>query len=645
MIGRILAGCLASAMACLSGRAAAAPAVEHAAPLLEGIPTAPQESGDRLGDYLNARRADPLGWSPQGQLLVVTRFGDTDQLHVVETAAGDRRQLTFHREPVGHGAFSPDPGRRAFMFLKDLDGNTQLYYQRVGEASAKMLTDGRSRNGGAVWSNFGREIAFFSSARDGATTDIDIVEAESGSLPRLAMAGDGAAWRPLDWSPDDRKLLVLKTLSDAESYLYVLDIAGGQKREVEPAPSRVRITDARFSRDGQGVYLLSDHDGEFAQLRYVSLFSAEKSVISAHIPWDVEGLALSRDGHYLAYVSNQGGAGRLNLLDLRTHQDLVAPQLPGSGVLDSPSFDGEGKHLAFGFGTATRPHDAFVLDTDSLRVEAWTRSEAGAVDLSTFVSPRLVQFPTFDRPDGRARRLAATVYEPRDQRPHPVLIVLGARPGGQFRPDFDPWIQYVVNELGFAVVAPDVRGCSGYGKTFRSLDSGLLRGDAVKDVGALLVWLGSQAEFDAAHVVISGSGYGGYLSLAALINYGDRLRGGIDFGGMVDFVDLLSGAEPRLKTRLRAEYGDERDADTRAFLRRISPFTGADRITKPVLVVQGRGDPLVPPGQSQQLVNRLRARGAEVWYLLADGKGGPFTGHADEVAYRRIFAQFLNAVR
>src|ERR1700675_3581549 len=425
--------------------------VERGSLIFDNIPDAPAELTDSVDGYLSARQATPLGWSPKGQLLISTRFGDVEQLHVVEKAAGERRQLTFLHEPISEAEFSPDPARIGFFFLKDVGGteNAQLYYQRLGEPRPKLLTDGKSLNGAALWSNAGREIAFFSTARDGVKHDIYIVEPAAGTLPHLAVTGDDAAWYPLDWSPDDRKLLVLKYVSISEGYLYVVDLSSGQKREVEPAPTKVGIAGAKFSRDGQGVYLISDRDGEFAQLRYVNLFTGDKTVISGSLPWDIEELAISRDGHYLAYISNEAGIDKLNVLDLRTHQDLIPPKLPAAGIIGSLNFDAEGNRLAFGFAAPNRPNDAYVLDIATNRLEAWTHSEAGAVDLAKFVMPRLTKFPTFDRTDGRERQIPAYVYEPPTPGPHPVLITLHGGPESQFRPGFDPWLQYVVNELGF----------------------------------------------------------------------------------------------------------------------------------------------------------------------------------------------------
>jgi dipeptidyl aminopeptidase/acylaminoacyl peptidase len=634
------------ACVCSNWAASAAPRVERGNLIFDGIPDATADS-DSLDGYLAGRQATPLGWSPAGQLLISTRFGDVDQLHLVDMPGGERRQLTFLHEPITEAAFSPDPGRIGFLFLQDVGGNdnAQLYYQRPGEPAAKRLTDGKSSNGAALWSNSGHEIAFFTTARDGVSHDIDIVEPAAGTLPHLAVSGDSAAWVPLDWSPDDRKLLVLKYVAIGEGYLYVVDLSSGQKREVDPAPTKVGIAGAKFSRDGQGVYLISDRDSDFKQLRYVNLFTAQKTLLSGQIPWDVEELAISRDGHYLAYVDNEAGGSKLNVLDLRGHQDLTPPRLPAPGGIEHLSFDADGKRLAFAYGPANLPRDAYVLELANDRLEAWTHSEPGAVDPAKFVTPRATSFSTFDRPDGRFRQEPVFVYEPRSPGPHAVLILLHGGPESQFRPGFDPWIQYLVNELGFAVVAPNLRGSSGYGRAYLALDDGVLRDDVVKDLGALIVWVGAQSAFDAKHVVVAGESYGGFLALAALANYGDRLVGGADMAGITDFISFLTNTAPYRQALRRAEYGDERDLEMRAFLRRISPLTSADRISRPVLVAHGKNDARVPLLESEQLVNRLRGRGAEVWFLEAKDEGHGFRKQLNRLAYYRTFAQFLKSLR
>jgi dipeptidyl aminopeptidase/acylaminoacyl peptidase len=630
-----------------AGVARSAPPIVRGNLILDGIPeqsALTADKIDKLDAYLSAREARPLGFTTKGQVLIATRFGEVDELHLVDQALGALHQITFTREPVLRGAFSPDPNRNAFFYLADSASESQqLFYQRVGDPTARRLSDGKSIAGAALWSSSGREIAFSTIARDSGSCDIDIIDPDSGALPRLAAGNECAD--PLDWSPDDRKLLLRQHVSAYEESLYILDLGTGQKREVDPSPAKGALANAKFSRDGTGVYFISNRDGEHARLRYVNLFTAEKNDISGRGDVDVEQFALSKDGHYLAYVTDEGGADKLNIVDLQAHQDLVPPRLPAPGVVDSLSFDPDSKRLLFGLATATQPRDAYVLDVAANRVVPWTASEAGPLDRTKFVLPRLTQFPTFDRLDGRSRELPLYIYEPASPGVHPVLIVLHDGPDARFRPTFDPWIQYVVNELGFAVLAPNVRGSSGYGKSFAALARGDQREDAIKDVGALLVWLALDNRFDKTHVIVSGTGHGGSLALAALVNYGERLRGAVAMAPITDFIAFVGSTAPEMRGAAREEYGDERDADDRLFLRRISPLINAERITRPVLIAHGKNDRGVPIAQSDQLVIRLRARNQTVWYLKATDEGASFARWQNREAYYRAFAEFLSSVR
>ncbi len=634
---------LGGTLALNAGPASAESRMESGNLLFDNIPTSTRQgNGDSDPDaYLQGREAIPLGFSSKGQLLIATRFGETDQLHLVDGPMGTRRQLTYWKEPITWAAFSPDPGHNAWVYLADSsgDGNTQLYYQRLGEAP-RILTDGKSINAMPVWSNAGRTIVFASTARDGLNLDINIVEPDSKTPPRLVLSGEGN-WSPLDWSPDDGRLLVLKTASNDESYLYVLDLSTRAKREIETSKNKGAIKAAKFSRDGTGVYFISDRGSEFSQLRYQNLLTGEISVVSAQIPWDIETLAVSHDGHYLAYVSNEAGLDKLNILDLRAHQDLNPPALPAPGILTQLEFDQTSTHLAFGFSTSNQPLDAYVLEIAANHLEAWTASEAGPVNLSKFVAPRLVHFPTFDRQNGSARAIPAYVYEPSQAGVHPVLIALPSEANSQARPQYAPWLQYLVTELGYVVITPNLRGATGYGKNYAMLASGTLREDAVKDLGALLVWLKGQSNYDAKHTFISGDLYGGFLALSALVNYGARLQGGIIQAGIADLPNYLSTTSPPARSLRRTEFGDERNSEQRAYLRRISPLTSIDRVKQSILLIQGRNDALMPLTNTQQLLASLRAKGIDVWYLQANDEGHFFKRKTNREAYLQTLAQFL----
>ena len=236
--------------------------------------------------------------------------------------------------------------------------------------------------------------------------------------------------------------------------------------------------------------------------------------------------------------------------------------------------------------------------------------------------------------------LAAYVYRP-STAPCPVVIYVHGGPEDQYRPVWDPFVQYLVRELGYAVVAPNVRGSSGYGKSFLALDNGVLREDAVRDIGSLLVWIGAQPAFDRAHVAVMGASYGGYMTLASLVSYGERLSGGVDAMGISNFVTFLRNTAPYRRDLRREEYGDERDPAMRTFLDRISPLSNAGRIRKPLLVVQGLNDARVPASESEQLVWRVRAGGGEVWYLIAKDEGHGFRNKGNHDVYLQTAAAFL----
>jgi dipeptidyl aminopeptidase/acylaminoacyl peptidase len=608
--------------------------------VLEGVGPIDPSLAPRLTRYSSGREATFLDWLPDGSMLVATRFGDAEQIHRIASPLGMREQLTYYPEPVTVAA-APHTGTQGFAFLKDDDGdeNSQVFYLRLRDHDVRALTVHKARHGGLVWSRDGKQLAFFGSERNGETDDTYVVDVEAGSSPRLVAAGQEGSWVPLDWSLDGQRLLLRQSLSASESHLYLADVATGAVTPVDPSGRKFEIRSARFAPDGRGIYLVSDATGEFAELSYLDLTTHESRDITASIPWDVDDFDVTSDGRYLAYTVNEDGRSRLTVLDNLRKLELSPPGLP-EGVISTLRFDG-GHRLALSAESPQTPRDVYVFDADHDALERWTRSEPGPLDESAFVPAELVHYPTWDRAPGGRRTISAYLYRPRSKGPHPVLIDIHGGPAAQYRPVFDAFLQFVVNELGYAVVAPNIRGSSGYGKTFLSLDNGMLREDAVKDIGSLLVWIGLTPGLDRAHVVALGTGYGGYVALASLADYNDRLLGGIDIGGITDFVALLEDAPADRRELLRAEYGDERDPGVREFLRRISPLGQSQWIRRPLLVVQGLNDARVPATESAQLVASLRARGDDVWYLAAKDEGNGFGRKADRDASNRIVASFL----
>jgi len=338
-------------------------------------------------------------------------------------------------------------------------------------------------------------------------------------------------------------------------------------------------------------------------------------------------------------VANVDGVSRLTVLDLAKHNENLPP-LP-EGKIGRFAFDRTGKRLALSVESPQSPRDVFVLELERNAVVRYTKSEPGPLDPLQFVPAELVRFQTFDRTDGKRREIPAFVYRPRTPGPHPVLIDIHGGPESQAVPSWNPFTQFLVREMGFTVITPNVRGSSGYGKTFLDLDNGEDREDAVKDIGALRVWIGAQRDLNARQVFVSGGSYGGYMSLASMVNFGDRLRGGIDVVGISNFVTFLESTSAYRRALRRPEYGDERLPKMRAYLQRISPLTNAARISKPLLVVQGLNDPRVPASESQQMVAKIRARGGEVWYLAARDEGHGFKKKPNRDFYQKTIAAFL----
>jgi dipeptidyl aminopeptidase/acylaminoacyl peptidase len=609
--------------------------------VLDNIPNVDTPLTARLDDYMNSRGASFVDWLPDGGLLIATRFGDAEQLHRVVMPLGAREQITFYREPVTVARSPQSAVASGFAFLKDQGGNenAQVHWYDSTTRAVRMLSDGKGLYGGLTWSNDGRRLAFHGTGRDGVSYDLFIAEPANNVPPRLVYNGFQKNWSVQDFSPDDTKLLIRNFVSANEAHLYTLDIATAALTPVSEGSEPAGVTQARFTPDGRGVYVITNRDSEFLQLRRVDLASGAVETLTGHVPWDIDSFERTDDGRYLAWVANVDGNSRLTVVNVASRAEILPP-LP-DGQIGRIGFDRTGKKLALSLESPQSPRDVFVVELERNSLVRYTKSEAGPVDPLQFVPADLVRFPTFDRERGKFREIPAFVYRPKTPGPHPVFIDIHGGPESQYTPKFNPFTQFLVRELGFTVIAPNVRGSSGYGKTFLNLDNGEDREDSVRDIGALLVWIGLQKNLDAKKVFVAGGSYGGYMSLASMVHFGDRLRGGIDVVGISNFVTFLESTSAYRRDLRRPEYGDERLPRMRAYLQRISPLTNAARISKPLLVVQGLNDPRVPATESQQMVAKIRARGGEVWYLAAKDEGHGFKKKSNRDFYQKTIVTFL----
>ncbi len=592
--------------------------------VMENIPEIPQPLKDRIFQYQNTRSASLQDWLHDGGILISTRFGETAQFHKVRKPGAYREQITFFNEPVGGATLCPDKSKNVFLFTKDVGGGEfyQIFSYDLDKASYKMLTDGKSSNGGVKWNNKGDKFSFFSTKRNGADWDIYVADINNPENAEMVLS-EGGAWAAGDWAPDDKSIIVGKYVSANESYFYNLDLSTKKLEQINPSSEKIAYGGALFSKDGKGIFITSDENSEFQRLRYYDLKTKKFTVLTSDINWDVESFTLSDKGDKLAFTVNEDGMAKLYLLDTKTMKYNAVPKIP-VGQVYGLEFHPDGKKLAMVLNTPQSSGDVYVMDLSNYSLERWTYSEVGGLNTSDFVVPELIHFPTFDKVDGKPRMIPAFIYKPKTAGPHPVVIDIHGGPEGQAQPYFNPIVQYYVNEMGIAVIEPNVRGSSGYGKSYLQLDNGYKREESVQDIGKLLDWIAAQPDLDANRVAVTGGSYGGYMVLASMTHFNDRIKCGVDIVGISNFVTFLTNTQDYRRDLRRVEYGDERDPKMNEFLQKISPTTNAHKITKPLFVVQVLNDPRVPYTEAEQIVDIVRKNGGEVWYLLAKDEGHGF---------------------
>ncbi len=612
--------------------------------VLENVPEPSAQLLEKLDQYQNVRSAGFADWDAKGDgILISTRFGNVSQIHYVAQPGGSRQQLTFENEPIANASACPDPAKQGFIFSRDVGGNEnfQLYYFDRQTGKKQLLTDGKSRHGNRMWNEKGDKFAYTSNRRSTGDLDIYVAPLASPADAKMVFQGKGGGWNMADWSADDSKMLVLEYISVNESKMYVLETASGKLEQINPSAKQIAYGGGGFAKNGKGVFLVSDEDAEFQQLRFYDFATKKTTALTPKINWDVEQFELTEDGKTLVFSTNEGGYSKLYALD--TDKMTYAPisGLP-NGVIGGFGFDKSGSRLAMTVNTPTVPGDVFVLTLKTNALERWTFSETGGLNAANFTEPTLIEYPTFDKVSGKPRLIPSFLYTPKNAPGKiPVVISIHGGPEGQSLPTFSSQIQFWVNEMKLAVLVPNVRGSTGYGKTYVKLDNGFLRENSVKDIGALLDWVQKQPNLDAGRVAVFGGSYGGYMSLASMTNYNARFKCGIDLFGISNFVTFLKNTSAYRQDLRRVEYGDERDPKMNAHQLTISPLTNIKNITKPMLIYQGKNDPRVPLSESEQMVEALKQNQVSVWYIMAKDEGHGITKKANRDQMNAAIAEFL----
>jgi dipeptidyl aminopeptidase/acylaminoacyl peptidase len=608
----------------LAATAAALPAAtlaqvpKPAALTADGIPPVPQELAAATRPYMEFRTAGFSGWNAADRsMLISTRFADTNQLHSVTGPLAMRRQISFEAEPLG-GRWSPKGD--VLVVSKDAGGSEFFQLYTLANGGVNLLTDGKSRNSFNGWDKEGRQIAYSSTRRNGTDTDLYVMDPRDPATDRMVAQLQGGGWGIRDFAPGGRSAAVIEYVSITKSNPYLLDIASGRMTPIGDHSRAISYGNLEFAPNGT-LWATSDENSDVRRLGTLDPATGRFAPVTPQSRWEVESFTISKDGRTIAYTMNEAGISKLYLLDTRTSRARVVPGLP-AGTLGGLSFAPWGP-LGFTLSSAKNPADAYSLDPATLQITPWTQSETGGLDPQANVEPELVETRSFD-----GEPVSGFLYRPDPRRfpgRRPMIVNIHGGPEAQARPGFLGRNNYLLNELGIAIFFPNVRGSSGYGTRFVSLDDGpFQRENSVRDIGAFLDVLQADPAIDPARTAVTGGSYGGYMCYASSIFYGDRLRGALCNVAISNFVTFLENTQSYRRDLRRVEYGNERDPVQRAKLTEISPLTRVDEIRLPLFVIQGANDPRVPKSEADQVVQAVRANGQEVWYLVGENEGHGF---------------------
>lgn len=611
---------------------------------VEGAPPLTQSAVRAFQPYAEVVGHAFVDWHPtQREMLVSHRApgASTAQLFRLRAPLAALEPLTSGPERVTQAQWEPERGRY-IVFERDIGGNeaSQLYrLDPDSKATTRLTPDGERhdlagwlpKQGRAIVSSVPLDRTAAGGRRAEISTRLTAIDPLAPDAPggrRLLAELPGPGWFGLVVAPDERSAAITRYISATHAETWLLDLSHpegrGERRRLLPAPGeslRAAHFAAGWSADGRQLFLASDRASVFRELMRLDVASGSLARITGHIPWDVSG----GDGHptlpLWAATLNVDGREELRLFDRATGAERPVPAAPPGSVGTVRFHRGTGD-LALVANSPQGPSQIHVLEPASGRLQAWTKPIIPpGLDLSEVPDQQIVRWKSFD---GRTISGVLSLPPARFKGQRPVLMLMHGGPEAQSKVGWNGRLNHLLLERGVAILEPNVRGSSGYGKTFLDLDNGQRREDSVRDMAAAIDWVATQPRLDGRKVIVAGGSYGGYMALAAATRLADKIAGAYSSVGISHFVTFLENTESYRRDLRRAEYGDERDPAMREFLHRISPLTNADSVTKPLLITQGKNDPRVPWTESEQIVRKLQARGVPVWYLLAENEGHGF---------------------
>lgn len=600
------------------------PSVPFRPPGLEvsNVPEIPERIISSLEKYRKIGSSSFLDWAPNSRsLLVSAQIDEIAQLQFVLRAKKPPLQLTYSPDPIENGMFRP--GSADILFSRDVEGTEKFDLFLISSQTSEIIpVTAGGQNILPVFSRDGTWLAWGHADDGSADFSIVLAPVSDPAQQRTLYKGVGY-WVPTDFSPDGKSLALRNQRSRNDADVHVLDLESGSVRQIDLDPKPRDRSAAIFSNDGTTLYFLRDDESEYNNLYAYVLSTGEKSNLTRTLNHEIDLFDLSPDGHQIVLSYNDGGPSQLKLFRTESGRPRSVPRL-GGGVITRLAFSPDGRKIAISYSASRSPENVFVTGAGRKDMKRWTSSNLEDLKSRDFVKPKFFTYPTFDMDGAQRRRISGYLYRPFGRGPHPVIIYLHGGPAFQFRPRFNSIFQYWVHDLGFAVVAPNVRGSTGYGRAFEQLDNGRRREDSLRDMGALLDWIAARGDLDAARVGVYGASYGGYLSLSTMMHYNDRLAGGAEHSGISNLATFLDNTATWRRDLRRREYGDERDPEMRAWLEATAPVNHTDRFIKPLLIIHGRNDTRVPVSEALQMYEGVRSNGGQPWLIIANDEGHGF---------------------
>jgi dipeptidyl aminopeptidase/acylaminoacyl peptidase len=578
-----------------------------------------------------------LAFTPDGsRVLFSSNISGQFNLWSVPVEGGWPEQLTaFADDTVRQIAVRPQDGTIVFAADRDGDEFHQLYAIRREQGWPEQWTEAAEVQhflGARPWSPDGMELAYAANAR--TPTDMEVWVRNGGEA--RSVFGEGTYAVPGEWSPDGGKLLAIEARSNTDSTIHLVELSGGASRELVPHEGEVKYISGPWARDGSGFYLVTDEGSEFTWIGFYELESG--SVRPRETPdRDVDELAGSADGLLLGWVENEDGWARVRVRDLDSGELLPDPALPpgcthvfGSGLTFSP----DGSHYALIWDRPRHPPEIWVVETSTGRARQLTDSRIGRIDAADLSEPELVSFPSAEP----GREIPAWLYRPGGNAKAPVVLSIHGGPEAQERPVYRALYQYLLS-LGIAVLAPNIRGSTGYGKAYQKLIHRDWGGGDLEDFRGAAEWLRAQNWADGDRLAVFGGSYGGFAVLTCATRLPDYWAAAVDIFGPSNLVTFTRAVPPTWRRMMKSLVGDPEEDEE--MLRGRSPLTYIEDLRVPILVIQGAKDPRVVQAESDQLVERLRELGREVEYLVLEDEGHGFTRKSNELRVYRLAAEWL----